>query len=160
MLVTNSKIDRPSYKFSKYFRYKRAVISRTRSRPRPINLKVPCITIIVSIIEFLNTQEYSKCKMQEVDRRIFTETLTTSCGVAGSHASMSFLFLWLTEFASLPPKQRYFYWMFLSKKGLGTRTGAFSRGRNGTRLRQQVQHSERNCDLIDGQNGPRTYWTI
>ena len=37
ILVTKSKINRPSYKFSKYFRYKRALKSPTpsRSRPRP-----------------------------------------------------------------------------------------------------------------------------
>ena len=35
-LVTKSKINRPYYyESSKYFRYKRAVRSRTRSRPRP-----------------------------------------------------------------------------------------------------------------------------
>ena len=33
--ILKSKINRPSYKFSKYFRQKRAVISRSRSRPRP-----------------------------------------------------------------------------------------------------------------------------
>ena len=34
MLLTKSKIDRQRYKISNYFRYKRAVKSRTRSRPR------------------------------------------------------------------------------------------------------------------------------
>ena len=35
MLLTNSKINRQGYKFSKYFRLKQAVKSRTSSRPRP-----------------------------------------------------------------------------------------------------------------------------
>ena len=34
MLLTNGKINRPGYKFLKYFRLKRAVKSLTRSRPR------------------------------------------------------------------------------------------------------------------------------
>ena len=34
MLPTKGKINRPGYKFSKYFRLKQAVKSRTRSRPR------------------------------------------------------------------------------------------------------------------------------
>ena len=33
ILLTNSKIHRPVYKFTKYFCQKRAVKSRTRSRP-------------------------------------------------------------------------------------------------------------------------------
>ena len=33
--LTKNKINCPGYKFSKYFRYMRAVKSRTRSRPRP-----------------------------------------------------------------------------------------------------------------------------
>lgn len=36
ILLKDGKINIPSYKFSKYFRSKRAVESRTRSRPRPI----------------------------------------------------------------------------------------------------------------------------
>ena len=35
ILLTKSKMDRPDYKFSKYFRKKRAVKSCTRSRLRP-----------------------------------------------------------------------------------------------------------------------------
>ena len=35
ILLTKSNTDRPDYKFSKYFRKKRAVKSRTRSRPCP-----------------------------------------------------------------------------------------------------------------------------
>ena len=33
MLLTKGKINRPGYKFFKYFRFKQAVKSRTRSRP-------------------------------------------------------------------------------------------------------------------------------
>ena len=35
MLLTKNEINRPGCKFSKYFRWKRAVKSRTHSRPRP-----------------------------------------------------------------------------------------------------------------------------
>ena len=32
--LTKSKVKRPGFKFTKYFRLKRAIKSRTRSRPR------------------------------------------------------------------------------------------------------------------------------
>ena len=36
MLLTKGKINRPGYKFSKYFRFNQTVKSRTRSRLRTI----------------------------------------------------------------------------------------------------------------------------